>query len=230
MKKYLSMLLALIMVFSLSTAAFASSNEIQLSPTDKQELHKNLTELGITQKTQSKLIQKLERGQVWDSMNPDMISKVPANALTPTENSPIKRFVFPDGSVIQVEMSPNNTPESESHLFMAMSSSSGSGYYSYTDKKISITSGLVGYGFYADFTLVNGSYDYISDVYDPFVNVIGGSGSINSLNIDRSTETSTRPATATLSVQVDFAGGVAASGTHILKFEVSNDSYRSYEK
>lgn len=188
--------------------------------------------MGVDKGIQDKLLRKLQNGQIWDSMNPEKLRKVPTGALTPTLKEPIKRYVFPDGSVIVSEIENLGTPVfvKKSGSGVVGISGGGTGYYQYVNKKISYKGALYGYGFYADFTLVNGAYDYIDDVYDPFVNVVGGSGSINSCMINKSKESSTKPARATCSVQLDFAGGVVGSGTHILELTVGKDTYKSREK
>ncbi len=63
-----------------------------------------MSDLGIDKATQNKLIEKLKRGEMLDSMNPEKLSQIPEDTLTATLEEPVKTYTFPDGSVIKVEI------------------------------------------------------------------------------------------------------------------------------
>jgi hypothetical protein len=79
----------------------ASEKKIEISKSNENQLRENFQKLKIDKKTQEKLIDKIKNGQVLDSENPNELAKVPEEALTPTLNDPVKRYTFPDGSVIE---------------------------------------------------------------------------------------------------------------------------------
>lgn len=226
MKKFLSVMLMSALLCISCVTSFAV-NETKLTSADIQLIKENMAQLKIEKSTQVRLINKIQSGQLLDSMNPQKVKLAVVSKKTLSNGTSILRSVYPDGSVSETII---ENLEKENSMLMARSSSSGTGYFSNTDVKISVRGITYGYGFFADFTYVHGSYDYISRIYDPFANCVGGSISINTPTIDRSQETAWAPAMATMSVQYDVAGGIAGSGTHIMKFEVSNDSYRVYEK
>ena len=221
-KNFLVLGLALMIIFGTQVSTFAQEQNINISSKELKELRTNLQELGIDDKTQDSLIKKLYNGEVWDSMNPNEIAKVPTDLLTPSINEPIKIYKFPDGSVIKREI---KIPEDTNLIFR----SPGSGYTTYRNVLISENNGTVGASFRADMGFAQEGYDEILEVYDYQITVVAGSYSDVELNIYRRKETSTSPAYAYLRFHfTSNQGGIQLlDKTCYLKLYVQNDSYWS---
>lgn len=226
MKKII--ILSIVFLLSFSSMVAASPNhKINLEETEINQLRENLESLSIDKNTQDKLIEKMENGEMWDSMNPEKINEIDPMLLTPTMDEPIKRVVFEDGSVIENRItfleSPTQIQNGASLLGdiqpMAMR------VYKYAIK-ISAKNGASGGGFYADY-YIDGNYaDGIIKVYDSYINVVAGSYTNKKVTINRGVELpgSKKPATATLSADITYVKG---ADTFILKMYVGNDKMMS---
>ncbi|MCR2043797.1 hypothetical protein NSA23_06645 [Anaerosalibacter massiliensis] len=224
MKKFfISSILLLTIILGGGITCYADSvesNVVNLSEEDKLEIREMLDELNIDKTTQDNLINKLENNQIWDCMDEEQVSKIPENYFNVSIDEPVKRYTFPDGSVIETKL---ELPMISPSAVTGGSVSSGSGYTSVRGAKVSTKKGLVGMGFYADYTNVNGAYDYISRVYDSWVKVVGGSYSNRKLKIVKKREDISGPAEAKLSADVSWVGGVTGAGTEWLKLRVGKD-------
>lgn len=214
-----------VIVGSISGNALASSERL-LTDDEKIELSRNLDELNIQVETQKMLIEKLENGQLWDCMREESISAFANMEFNFTPDNLVKRMVFEDGSVLQQEVD-----FEEATITRGLSESNGSiQTYSfmrttYKDVKISISNGLSGGGFYADYVIdLNAYNDGILSVRDPYCNVVGGDYSEMSVTINRSYEdySKKKPAEATYSVHISYLGNAGAE-TLIIKMYVGND-------
>ncbi len=234
MKKIMFLSVLLLSVVLGSFTSFADqkdidvidANEITISNDLKLEIKESLDELGIDETTQDSLINKLEKGEIWDSMDKEQVSQIPEDYFNVSEKEPVKRYTFPDGSVIEQKIEIPTTKSQSNISPSAISGGSvvsGSGYTTYKGVKVSKTSGLMGMGFYANYTFVQGGSDIIESVYDRWVKVVGGSYSVDTFQITRKTEVSGNPATAKLIADISWVGGVTGSGTEWLYLNVGND-------
>lgn len=68
-----------------------------------------LTEQGIDEKTQEKLINKKINGELWDVENPDKLKEVPDEFYILNFKNPYEKkiYTFEDGSVLELSHSPN---------------------------------------------------------------------------------------------------------------------------
>lgn len=223
---FISSFLSLIIILGGVTcyADSVESNVVNLSEEDELEIREMLDELNIDKKTQDNLINKLENNQIWDCMDEGQVSKIPESYFNVSIDEPVKRYTFPDGSVIETKLELLEEPPMILHSAVTGgSTSSGSGYSTVRGAKISTKKGLLGMGFYADYTNVHGGYDYISRVYDSWVKVVGGSYSNRNLKIVKKRENSSGPAQAKLSADVSWVGGLTGAGTEWLKLYVGKD-------
>ncbi len=222
-KKIISVILCIVVILSMTFNALAKDNvSFTLEESVKSKIRANLDELSVDKKTQDALIQKLERGELWDSMNPDKISLVLAEDLIPNIYEPVKRVIFEDGSVIE-----NIIDFSEATIKEIYAESDGivqpqvqiTYYY---DVKVSGKNGLYGGGFYADY-YIDWDYDQdtIMDVRDSYINVVGGTYSNKELEIVNQRENYSGPAEATLTADITFFDH--AGTTFHFKMYVGND-------
>lgn len=86
--------------------------------------------------------------------------------------------------------------------------------------KVSRKSGLMGMGFYANYTYHNGAYDRIDSCYDYWVKVVLGSHSVESFGIIKKDEDANGPARAMLKISVYYPH---ASGVDWLYLNVGED-------
>ncbi|MBN4051093.1 hypothetical protein JYU01_02225 [bacterium AH-315-L21] len=209
--------------------AFAQGERSVLSSEERKTVITSLIELGITDKSvQSNLIAKLERGEIWDSMNKEKTSELERHIMAPSLHDPVKRHIFEDGSVLLVKISNEIENKSSysilSEELLAKIQSSGTGYMIVEDLRVSIKTGLVGMGFTVDFVYVNGGYDYIFGARKPYCNVVLGSYSDLEVSIVRRSETSRLPAEAVASANITSFGGVK-SGTSFCVFRLRDNNY-----
>ncbi|PSJ94232.1 hypothetical protein, partial [Brevibacillus fortis] len=215
-------------VSQVKAAEVVQQQQVVLNNEEVAQLKRNLTELGIDDKTQNELIDKYNKGEIWDSMNPNKIKQVTSN-LKLTAKNPVQKFTFPDGSVLQVKATVLNekvinTKQNINEILPASSKECGSGYCKVYDVLVDGTSGVQSAEFRADFVHVQGGYDYISEIYDWRIVVIGGSYSLNEFTINRPKEDKRRSAQATLKWTMTTIGG-AGGATSYLRLHVQNDDW-----
>ncbi|MCR4431212.1 MAG: hypothetical protein NUV45_09375 [Tepidanaerobacteraceae bacterium] len=223
MKKSISVILCVVVILSISFSALAKDNvSFSLEENMKSKIRSNLDELSIDRETQDKLIKKLERGELWDSMNPEKVSQVPIRDLTPSIDKPVKRVVFEDGSVIENKIDFSEATIKEIYAESSSDMQPKATITYYKNVKVSGKKGTVGGGFYADY-YINWDYDEdgISAVRDSYINVVGGSYSNKELKIVKSRENASGPAEATLTADISY-GGYAGETFHF-KMYVGHD-------
>ncbi len=226
-----------------TTPTFATpAKKIEISQSDELKLRKNMQKLKIDKKTQDKLVTKIRSGQMLDSENPEKLAMVPKEALTASMNDPVKRYTFPDGSVIESgieiisktefdkdgnvlkEYSEKNSGEigtlSDEDI---ISSKCGSGYCNYTLKVYHDRGGVYA-EYLAAVSIINGGADKISEVGDHSIHCLYGSSTNENLTINRKTELEgISPATATLT----FTYVAVGSSTMRLRLNVEDGGYYS---
>jgi hypothetical protein len=192
MKKLLLLFSVLGLLLTSSLSANASNDVIETKATHKafklpveqrKELEEKLASKGIKKETINSLISKLERGEIWDSLNPDVVEKVDSKLINPSIDNPYVFYTFPDGSYIESSISKTNDS------IGIMASTCGTGYCYYTKQKISRYTSLVDAFYYADFTINYGAADRISYLYPDYsIEVLGGTWTDDKLEYIRSTE------------------------------------------
>lgn len=183
-------------------------------------------------RTKIKLINgKAIKGNLLDADNPEKYTNKVKNALTLTDKDPIKEHTFDDGSKVVVSI----TPEVEVNQRAGIAAidepdrarSCGSGYCRYYSHRVKKETGTVIMAFLADFTINNGAYDYITQVWDETASGFGGTTSTPNLRLLQKKETSYGRANARLETTFTyFAGGASTDMT--LNLYVGRDSYNVY--
>ncbi|MDR3597842.1 hypothetical protein [Clostridium sp.] len=227
---------------SITTTAFASdlsgtkdkeitsSSGIKLNLTEenKESLDNWLSQYNVDSNTKALLLEKLEKGQLWDSVT----SSSPIKTEKLDENT--SKNTYADGSISitgVTDGSVKSTSSKKGDISLddvdGGKTESGSGYVNHTYSKVSEDLGLINAYFYADYTFVQGGDDYIDDAYDEYVHSNVISISNVSLSVNRPKETYNHAAEATLK----FLGDTNySSGTLYLKLVVSHDSAYSQAK
>ncbi|GBF10237.1 hypothetical protein TEPIDINF_001741 [Tepidibacillus infernus] len=228
--KFLVLILSLMIpIFGQVSAASSLDN---ITKEQIREIKENLTEMGVDEKTQNSLINKLKEGQIWDSMNVKMKDKGITNTILKTDANGTKvqstKTVYPDGSVNVVNItipSPELDSEFSVQDVSGGTASCGSGYCNYYGVKVDGGNGIVNASFLADYTFVDGGYDYISKAYQPRVEVYFGSFSdVTGPVILRAKETSYQSARAYLKWTFNNDAG---SAVQYLNLDVQQDTASS---
>jgi hypothetical protein len=238
-KKIFSVLLASLMLFASTgfthvgqvKAEEATQQKHKLSEAELAELRDKLSDLGINEVTQEKLIEKYENGQPWDSVNPAKLKQI-APTLRISSNNPVQRYTFEDGSVLELKvkvLKEETISSDQAANLMAKKGKEpkpecGTGYCKFYDVLVDGTSGVQSAEFKADFVLVQQGYDYISNISDWRIVTIGGSYTKEDFEINRPKETKNRDAQATLRWTTTAIGG-AGGATSYLKLNVGDDDW-----
>lgn len=228
-----------IIVLSFILSIFFNSNEMvnAMGPEDQKlydegilQVKDFLNQYGVTESTQNELIEKINNGQILDSMK----EGAEAVSVYKINNSDVVETVavYPDGSISVTGIEPNNDEFREHDNITPFaieggSIISGSGYTGYKDRRVYHNTGIINAQFQADYTIVNGGNDFISNVYDEKIMVFLGNHSNTNLKIVRRTETLDNPAQAKLSFDLKYYTG-AFSGNVFLQLFVGNN--RAYTK
>jgi hypothetical protein len=202
----ISLILVLVTMLLLQSNAFAFesfSSDIEL-----ENIKTKLLESGLESRQANALIQKLEKDELWDSMNPE---KEPIKILTKTEGADVyKTYIYEDRSSVTTSI-------------YGGSSQSGTGYVNWTGRTVEASGLLFTYSYKVDYTLVQDYYDTIEDVYDYSITQAVGSYSNVSLRIVREDETSSKKAEGRLSLDVQWPTP-PQSGTCSVSVLVGNNS------
>ncbi|MEQ6388900.1 hypothetical protein RZN22_06190 [Bacillaceae bacterium S4-13-58] len=219
MRKLLYLLL--VVVFILSGPSISSAKQVSDQnaadwvSANKVELIKSFTELGISPKTQEKLLDKLSKGQMIDSTKPNSIKeateKLKKLGLNETET-----IIYPDGSVAKI----GNEEIQNDEMLYALSTSTEHTINSYW------ISGVVNIEFTTDFVTRIGDYDYIVRSYNEAASVIGGTITSETLTIGRKYETQDYRAYSEYRIIYSLLGGWAG-GTFDLFFHVGSNTYET---
>ncbi|MEM4997715.1 hypothetical protein WKH56_34625 [Priestia sp. SB1] len=191
-----------------------------------------LKKLDVADKKINNLINKLEKGQKWDSLNPSM--KGQATKVKIDNNT--TKYEYPDGSVYvesldtsdaKKEVVKSNTANNKGYSAQATigggSTSGGSGYQIVKGAKVTGSVILAGASYKVDYQLINGGYDKLSRMYDRNVTVPGSGGNyeIESWGVKKGTENAGGKAYGTLRFKAQ--NGSLGSSTLYLNTYVGKD-------
>jgi len=213
-----------------------SQEKIQLPQEQIDYMKSFFNEYNVDNETQLQLIEKVENGILMDCY---LENKQPIDTYT-TESGNVTETVdvYEDGSIIVTaldlseaiveesqEVENNNKPSITPFAIDISDGSvtSGSGYTNYKNAFITAKSATIPKaGFYADFTVVNGGYSYISYVNQSYyLTLFGGYANNESLTTINAKETGSAPAEAILKWTF-VAGNGGASTTGWLKLHIQN--------
>lgn len=187
-----------------------------------EEIRLELEKNNISKDIQNSLIDKLKRGEQWDSMNPQKISQIPDGYFKITEGvTKTKRYTFEDGSFIEQVVDVPIARQLRS--VSGWSVSNGTGYHSVKGAKVVVSRGICSVGFFADYTINNRANDRIDKVYDEFAKVIAGSYSNLELELISNEESANGPAEAKVSADITYVAGIGASNREWIKLLVGDD-------
>lgn len=230
----LSAIVALILIFSTNAHA-AELNKEPISVESILNIKRDLSEMGVDPTIQAKLITKLEKGELWDSMNPHMTDQGTVTKHIITDHNKNKVYqtktTFPDGSVNVVSITTHDPSSPTSEIITPLgisggSSTCGSGYCTYFGVKVYSGNGVVSANFLADYTLVNGGFDYIDNVYQGSAKAqVGTISNLKEPTILRAQETDYQSASASMSWT--YSPPVTGNATQYLILNVGNDSATS---
>lgn len=168
-----------------------------LSNEDIEELKTFLSCYGVDDLTIVNLINKLQNGELLDSINPEkqhlgIVEKI---------GNEREKVTYPDGSIVI-----KGIDNIQNRAISGGTVSSGTGYSSRIGARIYHNAGLINCEFYADYTNVQGGYDIIEKVYRYDIRVLGGSFTGATLAINKKYENSQGNAWASLRFKVSTLG------------------------
>lgn len=209
-------------------APFASAEEsVSISRGEEAASRAFMTEFGVPANTQEELLAALKEGDMGLANSPDAR---PVSVETEArDGSTFEISTYADGSIAVIEreipvvVKPGTvTP----YAVTGCSVSSGSGYSNYTGCKIHYRTHVFSYGFYANFTLVQGLYnDQITRAYGQFQEyAVGHTRDSWSLRVLKATETSSGPAHAELAIVYTVSPGIGQV-TKGVRLKVGGNSY-----
>ncbi|MDJ0333526.1 hypothetical protein [Planococcus sp. S3-L1] len=205
----------------------AIQESAQISKDEINQLKTFFNDYDVNQETQAILLEKLNAGELWDSFKKD---ERPVHIFEVEKNDIFEKVEeYKDGSIIVSSVDYGTVEFSDNNLISPLgitpgTATSGSGYKTFKKAKVYYNGGVANAYFYANFTIVQGGNDYISNAYDPKVTAIGGSASDITLGVTRSKETLDNKASAKLSFNfTNFNNTGSVNGW--LKLNVGKDSY-----
>lgn len=170
-----------------STSASAVEPDADWSD-DAVELYEFMLVNGSEPDVAATVVERYDNGIMPDSVAG--ASDVVSEASVPVENGEATVSTYADGSVsvagYQTAPGDFELPGTEgdpivdptsgmigTRAIQGCRTSGGSGYRTFRDCAVSGSNKLIHMGFHADYTLVQGGYDYISKVYSPFQACVG---------------------------------------------------------
>lgn len=227
MKKLFGSFLFLSLIFGLAFLSPQLTGASSFTEEDLQKIRENQLNMGASEETVNRLIEKLLNGEAVDAdiMNPEDAVSSNTEIIGDFE---VTTYVFPDGSRSQLSKqtleSMNNNPGGVQTLGISGGSCSTDSFgTSCTNRKISYQLSTYGYSFYANYYISRYGYDSISWAGNWNIWVAGGNYSNPSMRIIRKNETSSQKAEARLSATIN-AGGDIGSLTRSLSLHVGKDS------
>lgn len=158
------MLVCIMLVMVINTAAFATVDNPKLSDLDKKELHKFLANHNVPEKKIKDLIKKTEKGIEWDCYKEENLAKIPSDfyEITLDGNEKERYYRFADGSFVNVyigggEVINNYHEPSEESGRMGIVRSDSFGTL-YKNHKVSRIVGTTSAWFYASFYVPRPGY------------------------------------------------------------------------
>ena len=153
-----------------------------MSVEQEKRFREEFTKVGVEEEVQDKLLKKLKDGKLIDSINPEMKDKGKSEKIVEKTKDGKKvkswkeKITYPDGSITILSVTPGFID-------------SGTGYVNYRHMlvKESVT-GIWTATYRANFTPVNGGFDYISEVYEYLISVNFGEYDKEYFGIDYSSE------------------------------------------
>lgn len=197
---FAALAVATLSAVALSAPASANGGTTTLTAEERAGIEQNMDSLGIGDATQEELVEKLERGELLDSFDPDA---EPINTIPVDEQgfeSVIR--VYEDGSRTRsdVETGSGYPGGLTTRGISGCATKSFSGGSNKTNCLVKISTVLYTASFRANYTLVNGGNSYISKVYNE--GCFGVNCNIETFRIVKKTADLNGPAKAEMRIQV----------------------------
>lgn len=168
-------------MFLFVSMVFSSYNSIKANNIEDIKLKNAFIEAGVEIDKVDSLIEKVQNGELIDSMNPE-VQPIDVTVKT-VGKSVITTSEYPDGSTSEITITPkaNFTVDGE---VLGGNKTGGSTWFGWTNAEVRATWGVVNCYFHAD---MNGGYGSatITKVYDYGITTSGGTYSNPSLSIIR---------------------------------------------
>ncbi|HLR95528.1 MAG TPA: hypothetical protein VK053_13455 [Jiangellaceae bacterium] len=187
----------------LAPAATAAPDLVEVSASEEAASRAFMTEFGVPESTQDDLIEGIKHGDMGLANDPTATPVTVEH--TERDGSTLEISRYADGSVAVTEQDiPRDVEEGAvtPQDVTGCSVGGGSGFVNYTGCKVHYRTHVFSYGFYANFTIVQGTNnDQITRAYDRFQQyAIGHSRASWSLRVLKGNETSSGPAHAELAI------------------------------
>lgn len=197
----------------------SSSDSSNKMAEDIIKLREWLSSYNVDDDTIDSLINKLEQGEIWDSLNPEKANLGVSSKINNEES----KIVYPDGSIAITGLEKGI----EDRKINIGSVSSGTGYRVYKNCKVYHNAGIVNLEFYANYTIAQGAYDKIDGVRDARSTSLGGVATRVSFGRKKIQENANGPAKARFEVFfVSYDN--KASGNYWIDLDVGKDTAKSY--
>lgn len=224
MSKLMKVLSISFLSFLLVTSSFSGVIEAE---SEDASITQNLEDIGVDTKKIPKLIEKIKRGEILDSLNEKMSYIEPISVTTKFDGSVTEKYIFPDGSIKVLEMIPesyeiNGVTTSASDFFTKITtewSQSGSGYAT-KKMKISGSYGIITMSFYSNVTYLQNGTTMIDSAYDG--GHLGAGPGVKVTITQKPTVVKSRPSgsgDAEANMRATIAGDYY-TGTYVLRFFV----------
>lgn len=178
-----SLLSILVIVFCFGFSTISASNSF-----NKTETRSQLVSAGVEISKVDYLVEKLERGELLDSMKEEYSNIAPVLEVT-TSSYYIAKYVYPDGSVVNIEI----VPRVYSGSITGGTFNGGSYWYTWRNARVLASWGVVTASFYADMQGSTG-LGRIDAIRDWGIITIGGTFNLHNFSIVRANATSSIPA------------------------------------
>lgn len=152
----------------LKLATFRSCRS-KIPKDDISNIRSGLSEVGVEPKVQDRLINKLERGIVWDSLNGS--SKPVKKTIEQLSGETVERLVYADGSVVVSETQrgidlPSNVAMPASKITGCLKLKSKSGWSRWGDCKSKVNLVIVQMSFMFNYSLKKGKQARIDKIFN----------------------------------------------------------------
>lgn len=220
--------------FNVALATSTEQEQYKFTKEDEKGFIHWYTQYGGDVKTAKKLIKKLNSGIIWDSVKGENYDNTTIEEIQVSPEETVQVLTFPDGSkyVSAIDLNPSSETESGSDFGIQSigggSISCGSGYCNHKNVLVYKETFLVDSYFEADYTIVNGGYDYISNVDNEHTKVLGGTVTNIRFGVKKTREDGNGYAYADYRFDVAWWGGFASS-THTLQLRVGNNKAWTYD-
>ncbi len=219
--------LSLLATPSASLALEEKEHDLKLTNEDLSHLQEELVKYDVEAEIAKSLSEKLNSGQLLDSMTMTEEDAVDSRIKKHLDGSEEKLYIYPDGSITVAGVEPDKITAFAEGI-KGGSCRTGTGYTNCTNKVVYYKNpGVWEISFRANYTFQRSQFDIISRVYNHSVWMIGGTAQDPSLRMLKSKENSAGPAKARFSTYLNL-GGSYGTLTRSVELRVGNNRAKVY--